>query len=315
MKRMLTEEDKIRYKDDGESKEMAADSAKKLPDDHPAKKAWLAKQKGDSDDSGEKVKGADLFKSKEGEPKPNQDDEDDSGSGDSQGSLHGEEIVTTHDTFKKGDKADLNDLSDDNYGFDDDHIEKYFNSDGSAKVDMSVVELEDGSVQLTPTGDIEGISNKSDSPKDDDGGDDGGDPFHSNNLKDTPTIPQTEVDRMLNYSTDRNSLFSERTGIDLTQFKDMDEGGWGYLEDELIEKGIEPDNSFDINTDNEHGDPINVHVYGDFAVYVDSYTGNFNVTSKQDLAAGLKAIIGRNKSVKESFLSKTAQRLLSRRIR
>lgn len=71
MKRMITEEDKIRYKDDGESKEMPADSAKKLPDDHPAKKAWLAKQGGDSDDSGEKVKGADLFKSKEGEPKSN----------------------------------------------------------------------------------------------------------------------------------------------------------------------------------------------------------------------------------------------------
>jgi hypothetical protein len=71
---MLTEEDKVRYKDDGESKEMPADSAKKLPDDHPAKKAWLAKQGGDSDDSGEKVKGADLFKSKEGEPKPKSDE-------------------------------------------------------------------------------------------------------------------------------------------------------------------------------------------------------------------------------------------------
>lgn len=71
---MLKEEETIRYKDDGESKEMAADSAKKLPDDHPAKKAWLAKQGGDSDDSGEKVKGADLFKSKEGEPKAKSDE-------------------------------------------------------------------------------------------------------------------------------------------------------------------------------------------------------------------------------------------------
>ena len=68
MKRMMSEGDTIKYKHDGESKEMPADSAKKQPDDHPAKKAWLAKQSGDSDGSGEKVKGADLFKSKEGEP-------------------------------------------------------------------------------------------------------------------------------------------------------------------------------------------------------------------------------------------------------
>lgn len=77
MKRMLTEEDIIKYKDDnGEQQEMPADSAKKLPDSHPAKQKWRMTigRKSQDDTSGEKVKGADLFKSKEGEPKPKSDD-------------------------------------------------------------------------------------------------------------------------------------------------------------------------------------------------------------------------------------------------
>lgn len=214
MKRMLSEEDKIRYKDDGESKEMPADSAKKLPNDHPAKKAWLAKQKGDSDDSGEKVKGADLFKSKEGEPKPKSDEPSDSGS----------------------------------------------------------------------------------------------------DIKDTPELPEKAVDDMLNNTPDKNAEFSEKYGIDVKEFRSMDEGGWGYLEDELIEKGVEANSSFDINTDSEHGDPFNVYVYDDFAVYVDSYTGNFDITTKQDLAAGLKNLSGKKESVRESFLNTTAKLILARRL-
>ena len=72
MKRMLKEEATIKYKDDnGEQQEMPADSAKKLPDSHPAKQKWRMTigKKSQDDSSGEKVKGADLFKSKEDEPK------------------------------------------------------------------------------------------------------------------------------------------------------------------------------------------------------------------------------------------------------
>jgi len=97
LKRMMIEGDTIKYKEDGESKEMPADSAKKMSDDHPAKKAWLAKQGGDSDDSGEKVKGADLFKSKEGEPTAKSDS--------------GEKAATPKDAYDAADEAVGNILS------------------------------------------------------------------------------------------------------------------------------------------------------------------------------------------------------------
>tara|TARA_A100001201_G_scaffold69666_1_gene64245 strand:- start:742 stop:1350 length:609 start_codon:yes stop_codon:yes gene_type:complete len=61
---IISEADTIKYKDkEGEAKEMDVDAAKKQPDDHPAKQAWLATQKGDGEKS--EPKGADLFKTQE----------------------------------------------------------------------------------------------------------------------------------------------------------------------------------------------------------------------------------------------------------
>ena len=65
----------------------------------------------------------------------------------------GRKVVKVYQSWGKGKKADLNDLGDDNYGFDDDHIEKYFNSDGSAKEDVSVFGMSNGSVELHASGD------------------------------------------------------------------------------------------------------------------------------------------------------------------
>tara|TARA_R100001015_G_C4629630_1_gene190654 strand:+ start:595 stop:1626 length:1032 start_codon:yes stop_codon:yes gene_type:complete len=329
MKRMLTEEDKIRYKDDGESKEMPADSAKKLPNDHPAKKAWLAKQKGDSDDSGEKVKGADLFKSKEGEPKAKSSDKEtkvdpeqaydaaDEAVEDILGDLGGAPVSKLVDRNAAALKSYFNsDVSDDEKNtFIEDRI-----VDTGVSIDayqVAVINKVFKNLGIDHTINYDSIEKRkdNDSPpqspffkKDSDSDSD-------SDTKDTPELPEKAVDDMLNNTPDKNAEFSEKYGIDVKEFKSMDEGGWGYLEDELAEKGVEANSSFNINTDNEHGDPISVHVYNDFAVYVDSYTGNFDITSKQDLAAGLKDLSGKKESVRESFLSKTAKRVLSRRIK
>jgi len=59
----LTEGDVIKYKQDGESKEMDSDSAKTMKKDHPAKIEWDKQNQKDqgSDSSGEDVKGASMF--------------------------------------------------------------------------------------------------------------------------------------------------------------------------------------------------------------------------------------------------------------
>jgi hypothetical protein len=74
LKRIM-EDQTIKYRSkDGESKEMSADAAKRQPEDHPAKQAWLKTQSsGDSPEKSTEPKGADLFKTKE----PASGDEDD----------------------------------------------------------------------------------------------------------------------------------------------------------------------------------------------------------------------------------------------
>ena len=72
---IIMESEIIKYRSkDGESKEMSADAAKRQPEDHPAKQAWLKTQSsGDSPEKSTEPKGADLFKTKE----PASGDEDD----------------------------------------------------------------------------------------------------------------------------------------------------------------------------------------------------------------------------------------------
>ena len=74
LKRIM-EDQTIKYRSkDGESKEMSADAAKRQPEDHPAKQAWLKTQSsGDSPEKSTEPKGADLFKTKE----PASGDQDD----------------------------------------------------------------------------------------------------------------------------------------------------------------------------------------------------------------------------------------------
>ena len=61
------DEEQITYTDkEGEKGEMSATGAKRLPDDHPAKIAWLKTQDKGGDEQGtEKVKGADMFNNDE----------------------------------------------------------------------------------------------------------------------------------------------------------------------------------------------------------------------------------------------------------
>ena len=65
----------------------------------------------------------------------------------------GRKVVKVYQSWGKGKKANLNDLGEDNYGFDPRVIAQYFTPDGIAKEDVSVFGMSNGSVELHASGD------------------------------------------------------------------------------------------------------------------------------------------------------------------
>ena len=69
-------------------------------------------------------------------------------------SLHeGRRVVKVYQSWKRGEKANLNDLGEGNYGFDPRAIAQYFTPDGIAKEDVSVFGMSNGSVELHTSSD------------------------------------------------------------------------------------------------------------------------------------------------------------------
>ena len=69
-------------------------------------------------------------------------------------SLHeGRRVVKVYQSWKRGEKANLNDLGEGNYGFDPRAIAQYFTPDGIAKEDVSVFGMSNGSVELHASSD------------------------------------------------------------------------------------------------------------------------------------------------------------------
>jgi len=65
----------------------------------------------------------------------------------------GRKVVKVYQSWGKGKKANLDDLGEDNYGFDPRAIAQYFTPDGIAKEDVSVFEMSNGSIELHASGD------------------------------------------------------------------------------------------------------------------------------------------------------------------
>ena len=87
-------------------------------------------------------------------------------------SLHeGRRVVKVYQSWKKGEKANLNDLGEGNYGFDPRAIAQYFkplNSRvGIAKEDVSVFGMSNGSVELHASSDKDKFHEQEDEPSDD----------------------------------------------------------------------------------------------------------------------------------------------------
>ena len=87
-------------------------------------------------------------------------------------SLHeGRKVVKIYQSWKKGEKANLNDLGEGNYGFDPRAIAQYFkplNSRvGIAKEDVSVFGMSNGSVELHASSDKDKFHEQEDEPSDD----------------------------------------------------------------------------------------------------------------------------------------------------
>ena len=69
-------------------------------------------------------------------------------------SLHeGRRVVKVYQSWKRGEKANLNDLGEGNYGFDPRAIAQYFTPKGIAKEDVSVFGMSNGSVELHASSD------------------------------------------------------------------------------------------------------------------------------------------------------------------
>ncbi len=85
----------------------------------------------------------------------------------------GRTVVGTLESWKKGAKANIEGLGEDNYGFDPRAIAQYFTPDGIAKEDVSVFEMSNGSVELHASGDKDKFHEvKGDIKEDDDAPDD-----------------------------------------------------------------------------------------------------------------------------------------------
>ena len=87
-------------------------------------------------------------------------------------SLHeGRRVVKVYQSWKRGEKANLNDLGEGNYGFDPRAIAQYFkplNSRvGIAKEDVSVFGMSNGSVELHASSDKDKFHEHEDEPSDD----------------------------------------------------------------------------------------------------------------------------------------------------
>ena len=87
-------------------------------------------------------------------------------------SLHeGRRVVKVYQSWKRGEKANLNDLGEGNYGFDPRAIAQYFkplNSRvGIAKEDVSVFGMSNGSVELHASSDKDKFHEQEDEPSDD----------------------------------------------------------------------------------------------------------------------------------------------------
>ena len=69
-------------------------------------------------------------------------------------SLHeGRRVVKIYQSWKRGERANLNDLGEGNYGFDPRAIAQYFTPKGIAKEDVSVFGMSNGSVELHASSD------------------------------------------------------------------------------------------------------------------------------------------------------------------
>ena len=83
-------------------------------------------------------------------------------------SLHeGRKVVKVYQSWKRGEKANLNDLGEGNYGFDPRAIAQYFTPKGIAKEDVSVFGMSNGSVELHASSDKDRFHEHEDEPSDD----------------------------------------------------------------------------------------------------------------------------------------------------